>query len=179
MGAGVRRPPARGGVPFARRLQFAHVCPHSRVVCVTVTFAPTALTLAAPTPARYFLTTSSRAYPSHPQPRPALPGCKRLHLTFGPSWVVKSAGRAKSRIVRAVVAYAGRTPAVTGRPDGSSLPRPARWPGWAREFVARQPVAAFRSPVCSRWSRTPLTLAAPLMLAAPHQARLQALASDL
>ena len=26
MGGGVRRPPARGGVPFARRLRFAHLC---------------------------------------------------------------------------------------------------------------------------------------------------------
>jgi len=28
-----------------------------------------------------------------------LPGCKRLHLSIGPSWVVKSAGRATIQIV--------------------------------------------------------------------------------
>ena len=70
----------------------------------------------------------------------------------------------------AVVAYAGRTPAVTGCPDGSSLPRPDRLSGWAREFVARQPVAAFRSPVvCATLTITPtaLTLAAYLTLLPP------------
>ena len=36
----------------------------------------------------------------------------------------------KNQIVRAVVAYAGRTPAVTGRPDGSSLPRS----GWVAQL---------------------------------------------
>jgi len=28
-----------------------------------------------------------------------LPGCKRLHLSFSPSWAVQSSGRAKSRIL--------------------------------------------------------------------------------
>ena len=78
-----------------------------------------------------------------------------------------------------MVAYAGRTPAVTGRPDGSSLPRPSRWFGWAREFVARQPVAAFRAPVvCGTLTLSSRFITLLLYLATPHQPGLQALASD-
>jgi len=43
------------------------------------------------------LTTPSRAYSTHPRSRPTYPGCKRLHLTFGPSWAVRSSDGLKAR----------------------------------------------------------------------------------
>jgi len=95
-------------------------------------------------------------------PAPNLPGCKRLHLSFGPSWVVGSSGRAKSRIRSGWL----RTPGELQPSQGAQTAPHSRglggWPGWAREFVARQPVAAFRSPSippcrgfinCGRWRR--------------------------
>jgi len=113
-----------------------------------------------------------------------MPGCKRLHLTFSPSGAVKSLGRAKIQIVTAVVVSAGqwlRTPRELQPSQGAQTAPHSRglggWPSWAQEFVARQPVAAFRSPiVCgslafarrlrdphvrSRPRQSPLTLAAP------------------
>jgi len=70
-----------------------------------------------------------------------------------------------------VVAYAAQVPAVTGRPDGSSLPRLGRWFGWAREFVARQPVAAFHSRVvCGSLPLVPnsVHVGSRLRLRSPH-----------
>ena len=135
--------------------------------------------------------TLSQLRPPH---EPGYPhGCKRLHLTFGPSQAARPSGRAttqmlstttrtsKLRVIplqvrhpltarlqalasdfwpipgestvgtveksdpKRVVAYAGRTPAVTGRPDGSSLPPIPTLPGCKRLHLTLSPSWAARS----------------------------------
>ena len=80
----------------------------SPVVCGLLTFAPWLLTLLA-----YLAIPTHPGCPQllpHPPSRPYptlilgsamnLPGCKRLHLSFGPSWVARWSGRVKTQIVR-------------------------------------------------------------------------------
>ena len=42
-------------------------------------------------------------WPAPPRSTPATPTCKRLHLSFGPSWRARTSGRSKSQIVSGVV----------------------------------------------------------------------------
>ena len=101
MGAGVRRPPARGGVPLARRLRFAHVCPRLRSPWVLpLAFTPNhARVCSQPSSPRVLpLTNPPVLTPLILGPAPKLPGCKRLHLSFSPSHRNRRPGRAKTRI---------------------------------------------------------------------------------
>ena len=89
----------------------------SPVVCGSLTLSSRFLTLLAylATPTHPGCSLTFAPNPTHPGcphsppptvltslilgPAPKLPGCKRLHLTFSPSWAIKSAGQAKTQIV--------------------------------------------------------------------------------
>jgi len=66
---------------LARRLRDTHVCPRFRSLWRPTLTNPPVLT------------------PLILGPAPNLPGCKRLHLTFGPSRAAKWSGRAETRIL--------------------------------------------------------------------------------
>ena len=138
LGAGVRRPPARGGVPFARRLRFAHVCslvthelPYLAIPThpgCSLTFAPNPTYPGCPHSPTLPRLPHSSSVPPHQ------PGCKRLHLSFCPSWAVKSAGRAKSRIVTHLCSLPP-LPTLPCLPRSSSVPpHTARLQALASEF---------------------------------------------
>ena len=96
-----------------------------------------------------------------------------MHLSCGPSWAAKSPGRAQTQIVGAGAVSAWqwlRTPGELQPSQGAQTAPHSHglggWFGWAGEFVARQPVAAFRSPVvCGSLTLVPPPLTNPLKLA--------------
>ena len=94
---------------LARRLRFAHVCSQLHLLRVPTLTNPPVLT------------------PLILGSAPQLAGCKRLHLTFSPSWAARSSGRVKTRIVSTAgcVRRAG-----SGRPRAHRRrPRPTVWVG--------------------------------------------------
>jgi len=159
---------------------------HSRVVCGTLTLSSRFLRflayLAIPTHPGRPLTLAAPHSPWAPSSRwyPHSPRLQALASDFLPvlgGSIVRTGDKSDPK---RVVAYAGRTPAVTGRPDDSSLPWPGRWSRLAREFVARQPVAAFRSPVvCGSLTFATQFLTNSVTSSSPTDARLPSLAKPL
>ena len=175
----------------------------SPVVCGTLTLASRFLTflayLASPTHPGRSLTLAALHSPRVPSltnpsvftplilnPAPKLPGCKRLHLSFGPSWAARSSGWAKNQILSGVRCRGCVRRASSSRPRAHRRrPRPVVWVvGRARQgpavspahcdFFAAccdEPCTSASSAVRSRWlpgysrslliSRSPLTPGAP------------------
>jgi len=134
------------------------------------------------------------------------PGCKRLHLSFGPSERDRRSGRAKNQILSGVRNRGCVRRASSSRPRAHRRrPRPTVWVGGCESGGLRcrqlKPACTrASSAVCSRCppgfsrslltSRSPLTLGAPSRWrlpthygclhsrSSPNTARLQALASD-
>jgi len=148
----------------------------SPVVCGSLTFAPTPLTSGAPAHQPF------RAYPTHPQSCPPLPGCKRLHLSFCPSWAARSSGRFKTQIVSSTGGSGGPThpwscpplpdckrlhltfsPSWTARSSGRFKTQIVRygcrgggvsWGGGAPTGVGQSSLQIPKSPILSRFLQT-------------------------
>jgi len=116
----------------------------SPVVCGTLAFALLPLALAAPTHP------SSCAYRTHPQSCPPLSGCKRLHLSCGPSWAVRSSGRVTTRIVSSTGGSGGLTHPRSCPPlSGCKRLHLSCGPSWVAGSSGRVTTRIVR---CGRWS---------------------------
>ena len=80
---------------------------------------------------------------------PKLPGCKRLHLTFSPSWAAKSAGQAKTQILstsepppQSRPSLTPRTPPDAHRPDPLVPNAPPATFAWSRHFATLTSLAS-------------------------------------
>ena len=118
------------------------------------------------------------ALAAHPhRSAPHSPDCKRLHLSFGPSWAARSSGRAKTRILSGVRCRGCVRRAGSGRPRAHRRrPRPTTWVGGRESGGLRcrqlkpacaRPSSARPSRLHSLHSPSPPNFATPLTLGAP------------